>query len=217
MEIDIPATQNKDVKFKAKYMNKDVKDRMLSIFNTAKESFKILMASMLLLFVPQFCDNKECLPSERFTKPSWESFVLSLNFLTLVMLVGVYIAENIREFLMIKYFDKDESRPDNNLSSVLPSHPQLLKRLTSWNRSLFILYILTCIVFFCNIVLSGIVIFKDYYLDTQTITVYITNILLIFGKLYNGIYVSKKSLFKNMAYSLTIVEPVSWNILDKDN
>jgi len=204
-------------KFKAKYTSQDAKDKLISVFNTIKESFKILMASMLLLFVPQKCDNSQCEPYQRFTTFSWEPFVLAFNFLTLLSIASVYICENIREFYLIKYFDKDESKPDNNLISVLSSHPILLKKLTLWNRRIFKLYIFTFVIFLINNVLSGILIYKDYYLDTQTITVYITNILLIFGKLYNGLIISKKSIVKNMALSLTLTEPISWNILDMDN
>ena len=215
--IPAPAPVTSLKKFKDKYASQDVKDRLVSVFNTIKESFKILMASMLLLFVPQKCDNSQCQPYQRFTTLSWEPFVLAINFLTLLSIASVYICENIREFLLIKYFDKDESKPDNNLISILSSHPILLKNLTTWNKRIFGLYVFTFLIFLLNNVLSGILIYKDYYLDVQTITVYITNILLIFGKLYNGLLISRKSMVKNMAYSLTLVEPVSWNILDMDN
>jgi hypothetical protein len=203
-------------KFKEKYMTKDALHKFISVFNTLKESFKILMASMLLLFVPQKCDSTQCQPYQRFTTLSWEPFVLSFNFLTLLSLASVYLCENIREFLLIKYFDKDESKPDNNLISVLPSNKILSKNLTTWNSRIYKLYIFTFTIFLINNILSGILIYKDYYLDTQTITVYITNILLIFGKLYNGLIISRNSVKKNLAYSLTLSEPISWNILDVD-
>ncbi len=207
---------SKTQKFKSKYLNTDVKHRFLSIFNTVKEGFKILMASMLLLFVPQNCGSTQCDFNEKFTVKSWSLFVLAFNFLTLLMLIGVYIAENIREFKLIKYFDKDESKPDNNLVSILGNHKDLAQRLYSWNKRVMITYIFAMTIFINNAILSGIIIYKDYYLDIQTITVYITNILLIFGKLYNGLLVSKNSVSKKMAYSLTLVEPISWNILDTD-
>lgn len=204
-------------KFKDKYLTKDALHKFISVFNTLKESFKILMASMLLLFVPQKCDSTQCEPYQRFTTLSWEPFVLAFNFLTLLFLASVYVSENIREFLLIKYFDKDESKPDNNLLSILPTNQTLAKRLTVWNRRIFGLYITTFLIFITNNILSGVLIYKDYYLDAQTITVYITNILLIFGKLYNGLIISRNSVKKNLAYSLTLSEPVSWNILDVDN
>jgi hypothetical protein len=214
--IPQPPIQNTK-KFKDKYLTKDALHKFISVFNTLKESFKILMASMLLLFVPQKCNSIQCEPYQRFTTLSWEPFVLAFNFLTLLSLSLVYIGENIREFSLIKYFDKDESKPDNNLLTILDSNQFLSKRLSVWNRRIFGIYTFTFLIFIINNILSGILIYKDYYLDAQTITVYLTNILLIFGKLYNGLIISRNSVKKNLAYSLTLSEPVSWNIFDLDN
>jgi hypothetical protein len=199
----------------------DIKYNIFSIFNIAKESFKVLMACLLAIFVPQKCGTDVCSIYDNVSNlTDWNKLVLAFNFFTILLMLILYTCDMFREKFLIKYFDKDESKPDNNLLSILNSENDTIKsirnKLVKYNKICFWVYVLTFTSFIVNTTLSGILIFNDYYLDTRSITVFITNILLLIGKLYNGLSISYNSKKKCLAYSLTLVEPISWNVIDKD-
>lgn len=201
----------------------DHKQRALVLFNMAKESFKVVMASMLVVFVPQLCHDDETLktnPHLCTTRENvmnitdWNTFVLAWNLLTVGLMVGLYVVENRREFWLIRMLDADKTKPDTAIQEVLAEHPALRRRLFVWNRAMFWTYALTAAFFAVNAVLSGVLIFNDYYLDVRSATVYITNILLLGGKMYTGVTLAHEAKKKEIAYSFYLTEPVNWNVLD---
>lgn len=201
---------------------KDAGQYMKSTINTLTESFKVIMACLLSIFVPQNCSINEdkmiCSISENlYNLTDWNKIVLAFNFITMGFFGILYLSENFRERFLIKYFDKNESKPDNNLLSVLSSdYPDIKKRLHKYNCLVFYIYLTVFSFFLINSVLSGVLVFNDYYLDTRTITVFITNILLLSGKIFNGLSISFDSTRRNLAYSLTLYEPISWNVIDSN-
>jgi hypothetical protein len=204
---------------------KDRKDAglyMKSSFNTLTESFKVVMACLLSIFVPQNCsttsDKVICGIQENiYNLTDWNKLVLAFNFITMGFFCILYLTENFRERFLIRYLDKNESKPDNNLLTALTDeYSDIRKRLYKYNSLAFYVYLSTLLLFVVNGVLSGILVFKDYYLDTRTITVFITNILLLSTKIFNGLSVAFESKKRGLAYSLTLYEPISWNVIDSD-
>ncbi len=208
---------------------KDARHYMTSTFNTLKESFKVIMACLLAVFVPQNCsdnsnnnsNNEEdvicSIQQNIFNLTDWNKLVLAFNFATMGFFIILYLTENLRERFLIRYFDKDESKPDNNLLNVFQDkYLDIKKRLNRYNSVAFYVYLITLIFFITNTILSGILVFKDYYLDTRTITVFITNILLLSGKIFSGLSVAFESRKRSLAYSLTLQEPISWNVIDSN-
>jgi hypothetical protein len=201
---------------------KDYIHHSQSIFNTLKEMFKVIMACFLAVFVPQKCNGNEmCSVEDNITLLSeWNKLVLAFNCITAFFVVIVYLVESYREVFLIRHFDKNESEPDNNLMVILKSDNEILRKIGKGlryvNNLVFYAYFVSLLAFIANIVLSGVLIFNDHYLDSSSITIFITNILLLFGKLVNGFVISLQSKNKGVAYSLTLTEPISWNVIDKD-
>jgi hypothetical protein len=79
---------------------------------------------------------------------------------------------------------------------------------------MFWTYAITSVFFVVNAILSGVLIFNDYFLDVRSATVYVTNILLLGGKMYTGTTLAFSAKQKEIAYSFYLTEPVNWNVLD---
>lgn len=201
----------------------DCQQKALVLFNMAKESFKVVMACMLVVFVPQLCHDDEvrktgphiCSTRENVMYiTDWNAFVLAWNLLTVGMMLALYAAENRREFWLIRMLDADKTKPDTAIQEVLAQYPDLRRQLFVWNRAMFWTYAITSGFFVVNAILSGVLIFNDYFLDVRSATVYVTNILLLGGKMYTGTTLAFSAKQKEIAYSFYLTEPVNWNVLD---
>ena len=67
-----------------------------------------------------------------------------------------------------------------------------------------------------NFILSSVLIYVYYYLDYRSITVLITNFILIIDKLINCFNVSNKSVEEMLPISAYMTTPVVFNTIDND-
>ena len=189
----------------------------------AVEIYRALIASFLILFVPQKCydevngdhvcsfsENAETGPDPLYNA----GFVF--NCITMAAFLALYYAEVRREVKLIAYLDVNTSRPSDNesvgqvLEKIQPQHKDAILYYDS-------LYIKagygTIGCFAINSVLSGLVVYK-YYLDDKTTTTFITSLLFVIQKLQQ-VYVTLKT-DKNIFYSAYLTSKVQYNDLDKD-
>ena len=189
----------------------------------AVEIYRALIASFLILFVPQKCgdevkgyhvcsfsENAETGPDPLYNA----GFVF--NCITMTAFLALYYAEVRREVKLIAYLDVNTSRPSDNesvgqvLEKIQPQHKDAILYYDS-------LYIKagygTIGCFAINSVLSGLVVYK-YYLDDKTTTTFITSLLFVIQKLQQ-VYVTLKT-DKNIFYSAYLTSKVQYNDLDKD-
>ena len=184
----------------------------------AVEIYRALIASFLILFVPQKCGDHVCSFSENAETgpdPLYNAgFVF--NCITMTAFLALYYAEVRREVKLIAYLDVNTSRPSDNesvgqvLEKIQPQHKDAILYYDS-------LYIKagygTIGCFAINSVLSGLVVYK-YYLDDKTTTTFITSLLFVIQKLQQ-VYVTLKT-DKNIFYSAYLTSKVQYNDLDKD-
>lgn len=184
----------------------------------AVEIYRALIASFLILFVPQKCGDHVCSFSENAETgpdPLYNAgFVF--NCITMAAFLALYYAEVRREVKLIAYLDVNTSRPSDNesvgqvLEKIQPQHKDAILYYDS-------LYIKagygTIGCFAINSVLSGLVVYK-YYLDDKTTTTFITSLLFVIQKLQQ-VYVTLKT-DKNIFYSAYLTSKVQYNDLDKD-
>ena len=73
----------------------DTKERLKTIFIFLLQSYKVLMGSMLVIFVPQLCDdNKVCSITDNFYKAgSLHRGSLGVNFLSTLAFTICYVIE----------------------------------------------------------------------------------------------------------------------------
>ena len=176
----------------------------------AVEIYRALIASFLILFVPQKCGDHVCSFSENAETgpdPLYNAgFVF--NCITMAAFLALYYAEVRREVKLIAYLDVNTSRPSDNesvgqvLEKIQPQHKDAILYYDS-------LYIKagygTIGCFAINSVLSGLVVYK-YYLDDKTTTTFITSLLFVIQKLQQ-VYVTLKT-DKNIFYSAYLTSNV---------
>ena len=184
------------------------------------QSYKVIMGSMLSLFVPQLCDGEEvCTISDNLLHHDNDVFhqvTLGLNFLSVLLFIGVYVIELKRENWCVKYLDIDHNIPDNNLESIIKDKPDLLLPLSKHNKLYFQSMFITSLVYSVNLVLSSILIY-DNYAGIPSVTSYMSYVVLILLKIYNSLCISYDSMKNNKALSAYIIEFTSYNKIDVDH
>jgi hypothetical protein len=212
----ITTTEKKDPKEAED--SQDTNQKIGVTIAVAVEIYRALIASFLILFVPQSCGDHVCSFSENAETgpdPLYNAgFVF--NCITLAAFVALYYAEVRREVKLIAYLDVNPNRPSDNesvgqvLEKIQPEH----KNAILYYDSLYIKAgYLTIGCFTINSILSGLVVYK-YYLDDKTTTTFITSLLFVIQKLQQ-VYVTLKTE-KNVFYSAYLNSKVQYNDLDKD-
>lgn len=181
------------------------------------ELYRVMISSFLILFVPQLCDDHVCSYDENMTLGNeLYSAGLFFNFITMLSFLIMYFFEIKRENRLITYLEVNKNVPTDNSSvqKMLESLPED-KRNSIWALDFYYQragYIsIGC--FLANSVLSGFVIYQ-YYLDTQTTTTFVTNIVVMITKL--GDVYSTVNTEKNIFYSAYLKGKIQFNDVDPD-
>jgi hypothetical protein len=177
------------------------------------------MATMLSIFVPQKCDeNNECSLSDNLDDlTDYNTFVLAFNFITLGIFVFEYSWEYYREHWMIEYLDVEPKKSNINLKEEIQNYPDFMKKLIDINKRYKRLTEIVVGFAIANFVFSAVLVLHYYYLDYRTITVLLSNLLLVVDKLYNSWGIAHKSHGEILAYSAYMKTPVLFNTIDQDH
>lgn len=179
------------------------------------ELYSVIISSFLILFVPQKCDDHVCSYSENMTGDSYlYSAGLIFNVITMLSFIIMYFFEIKRENRLITYLEVNKSVASDNASvqKLLEGLPEE-KRNSIWTldkcyqRAGYI----TIGCFVTNSVLSGVIIYQ-YYLDNQTTTTFVTNIVVMINKL-TDVYTTVNTE-KNIFYSAYLKGKVQFNDVD---
>jgi hypothetical protein len=181
------------------------------------ELYRVMISSFLILFVPQLCDDHVCSYDENMTLGNeLYSAGLFFNFITMLSFLIMYFFEIKRENRLITYLEVNKNVPCDNdsVQKLLESLPEA-KRNNIWTLDLCYQragYIsIGC--FVANSVLSGFVVY-NYYLDTQTTTTFVTNIVVMISKL--GDVYTTVNTEKNIFYSAYLKGKLQFNDVDPD-
>ena len=203
-----------------KKVNNDLKERIkvgaLFIF----QSYKVIMGSLLTLFVPQKCPESEtniCSLQDNISKTddTFHNVALGFNFLCVALFFSTYYVELKRENWCVEYLDINPEFPDNHLDDIIDTKPELKLQLKKHNDKYFKSILLTSSVYSVNLLLSSIVIYNNY-VGIQAVTSYLSYVALILLKIYNSLSVSYDSLKNEKALSGYITEFSSFNVFDQD-
>ena len=184
----------------------------------AVEIYRALVASFLILFVPQDCGGHVCSFSENAetgSDPLYNAgFVF--NCITMAAFIALYYTEVRRESKLISYLDVNPEKASDNdsVGLVLDKMPKYCSEAILFYDGLYIKAGYTVIACFAvNTVLSGLVVYK-YYLDDKTTTTYITSVLFVIQKLIQ-VYATLKT-DKNVFYSAYLTGKIQYNDIDND-
>lgn len=181
------------------------------------ELYRVMISSFLILFVPQLCDDHVCSYDENMTLGNeLYSAGLIFNFITMLSFLIMYFFEIKRENRLITYLEVNKNVPSDNdsVQKMLESLPED-KRNSIWTLDLCYQRAgyasIGC--FVANSFLSGFVVYQ-YYLDTQTTTTFVTNIIVMITKL--GDVYTTVNTEKNIFYSSYLKGKVQFNDVDPD-
>jgi hypothetical protein len=213
-------------------VDQDLKERLKIGALWVFQSYKVIMGSLLILFVPQKCeelveysgssDSDEyetaiCSVSDNLHKTDdmFHNITLGFNFLCVGLFLITYVVELRREHWCVKNFDINHDFPDNHLDDIIDQKPELKAELYKRNNRYFKITSLTSSVYMINLILSSIIIY-DNYVGIQAVTSYTSYVALILLKIYNSLFISYTSLKGEKALSGYITEFSSFNVFDED-
>jgi len=203
----------------------DFRQIILGLLGLCVETFKAVMACLLVIFVPQVCRDENdpndpgrvCDPRDNFIGlNSSNVFVVIWNFLTLFCVLGHYVGVWRRERYLIEYLDVDPDAPQTALKHVLPKYPKIESGLAFYNKWVFGTSCACVVMLVVNIVASGVIIFQFYYSGWLSAVVFITNILLLGGVVWKALQSTYFGMETGRAYAILQVEPVIFNAIDPD-
>ena len=200
--------------------------KVMGIFSL--QFYKVLMGTMLSLFVPQACYEEIGDGSEERSNPQictltqnyensdiYHQITLSWNTLSFVCFVFCYVLELRRENWAIKFLDIDNDKPDNSLKQIIILEPKLDKQMDKLNKIYFYGLSITAIIYFINVCLMINILLQDYH-SMSTISCFISFVLLVQMKLYNSLSIAYQSVKSDKMMSAFMSEFVSYNVLDSD-
>ncbi len=194
----------------------DKKQILILIFFSISEIFKIVMATLLILFVPQKCEEDLCTMEQIINNyDGFTKFVLYYNFITLGVFLIFYFVEIRREIFLIKYLDIDNTLPDNNLPRLITNYPKVDKKLDKTNKNYY--YIVNSMIFMVvvNFIISLICVFFNYA-DFKSLTSILSFTALTTSKVYNSYYISTNAMKNDIFLSAYMTEYSSFNVMDND-
>ena len=214
-------------------VNNDLKERLKIGALFLFQSYKVIMGSLLILFVPQKCEELNensgssfiietpesviCSVSDNLHKTDdmFHNITLGFNFLCVFLFFIMYFVELRRENWCVKNLDINHNFPDNHLDDIIDKKPELKLELRKKNNRYFRITSLTSIIYMINLILSSIIIYTNY-VGIQAVTSYTSYVALILLKIYNSLFISYTSLKGDKALSGYITEFSSFNVFDED-
>lgn len=215
VNTSIPTKRSILGQIKDKINDQDFNQKIAVSIAVILELYRVLISSFLVLFVPQKCDDHVCSLSENMVLENHlYSAGLVFNFITMASFLAMYTLEIKRENRLITYLEVNKSvaSDNNSVGTALEKLPQD-KRDSIWQLDKYYMYSgrASIIMFIVNTILSGFVVY-EYYLDSQTTSTYITNILFMVTKLAD-VYANVNTE-KNVFYSAYMKGKIQYNDVD---
>ena len=202
-------------KINEKLQDQDFNQKVAVSISVILELYRVLVSSFLVLFVPQKCDDHVCSLSENMVfEHDLYNAGLVFNFITMASFLAMYTLEIKRENRLITYLEVNKTvASDNNSVGTALEKLSQDKRDSIWQLDKYYMYSgrASIVIFIINTILSGFVVY-EYYLDSQTTSTYITNILFMVTKLAD-VYANVNTE-KNVFYSAYMKGKIQYNDVD---
>jgi uncharacterized protein YggT (Ycf19 family) len=219
IDISDPPKSNNTLETINKLANdQDTMQRMNVSIQVLLEMYRVITSSLLILFVPQICDDHICTTTENLVwETSTYNTALCFNFISMAFLVNMYYLELVRENRLIKYLSiNPELANDNEEVSkqlqLLPVNKQ--NKIFSINKYYRLSAYVALGIYVLNVMLSASAV-NRYYAGSQTTSTFVTYVLFIATKF--GSVKTIVSTDKNIFYSAYLIGKVQFNDVDEDN
>lgn len=195
-------------------------EKFTTFGTSAIEMLKISMATLLSIFVPQYCADTgtTCTFEQNFQDLTmFNKFVIAWNFITLGYFIRLMYIANKREAYFIKTLDESHEEPYNSLVENMHLYPLVLRKVETYNYQFKTVTYRTFYLFSLNILFSAVLIYNDFYDGYRSVTTLVANVLLVSQKLYSYHYLVKECCKpRQMALSAVYNKPVSYNVIDDE-
>ena len=193
-------------------LDEDAKMKLCNSISMALMFVKIIMACFPFLVVPQRCHGDVCGNND---KVAYWSYALIPNVLSFMSFVNLYYVQSCREFFLIDKFDEDDEVAEDALNAEIraPQYKEIYDRILALNKRIKWSNQICLCSFVLNTVGSAVSIFTLTYLDSTTVTVLLTNSMLIHSKLAQ---IKKTYTCDDLAMSSVSVRQRVYNIIDRD-
>lgn len=204
------------------------------------DAYRLITGCMLAVFVPQSCyersssdvmgnyslasysesstalssDMQMCTIEENmdpYNQTDYNHFVLSWNYFTVFCFLIAYAYDVRREHFIIWHFDDEDDKPTNWLVNhadrIMPQVWKTYKSIHSVYQVLVGFLVATYIV---NCILSGVLVFAMYYLDTKTTTTFLSSVILLAQKIIH----MRSVALDQVPRSSYLLENVAFNSFD---
>lgn len=211
--LDDRFTQKHKDQMRVLCMSQDQFNKVLASGLAMYEIFKSVMATLLSIFVPQYCKpdlthpstsrhvGHDCTIEENFEElTQFNLFVVVWNFISLFFCMATYFFVYRRETIFNDLLDEDPTVTNDNLvrksgegnPCVLDLYPTISYTIRKRNTMVYFTAAFTMLILIVNIVTSGILVFYYYYTGFRTVTVFITNVTLILNILMTQARLAKR-------------------------
>lgn len=198
-------------------LDNDMKQRLTTIASFLLEFYKVLMATLLGIFVPQMCNDSICSYSQNIYNTDSLHIAMNIcNSITFISVIVFYGYELNRENWSIKYLDIDKTKPNSNLDHEIEQYPNLKSKLHIINKHYQHSVYTALGLMIINFLLSAIVIGITNP-STQTGATFVSFFLLVIGKLTAAKSIADKSLKKERVYSSYLKTTKTYNTIDTDH
>jgi hypothetical protein len=201
----------------SKTQDQDFNQKMNVASTLMLELYRVLMGAFLMVFVPQKCGEDICSIDENINRDDVLSrTTVAFNSLTLLSFLFLYLIEVKRENKLITYLEVNRFNPvDNESVGKALEKLELSKKTSILQYDVYYQSVgkLCTVIFGINSILSSIVVYS-HYLDSKTVTVYLTNLLFMGSKVYD-VY-NTVNTKPNVFYSAYLKNKVQFNDVDPD-
>ena len=197
--------------------NNDKFQKVQIFFRFLFEVYKIFTSCLLVVLVPQKCDDgtRMCSFADNFNDlDPYNTFALYFNITTSIVFFLYFTLELYRERIYIQLLDIDYEKDEDNYYDEVKTYPKIKSKINDINFIFYYFNIFLIVIFFINIIISLIVI-TNFYLNDLTIFITITNTILILDKLLRSFFIAKKSFYQRKAFSMYTRKDVSYNCVDR--
>jgi hypothetical protein len=197
--------------------DEDFQQKMSMCITMIVELYRVIMSTLLLMFVPQMCGDNQCSVEDKlYTNNEYEVAVMLLNFYTLIMFTVLYSIESTRETVLINYLDVNKFKPRNNNAvsqEIKRLSPERMDRIRFYDKSYKYVGYISIGSFTVNVAISTVSIFQNY-MDSKTLTVLLTNVMFMATKLYDVYSIANTKDFIFLSAYMT--RKIQFNDVDKD-
>jgi len=198
-----------------KLTSQDFQQKSNMIISVSLELYRVMVSSLLLLFVPQKCGDHICSLTENSNKTDMQyktGFIM--NYITVAAFLVMYFTEIRREEKLIKLLEVNKTISTDNSSvekriQIFPEYKKLQLYHVVWYYQYACFFAL--IVFVINTIYSWRIVYTNS-LGNQTLLNFVTNILVMVSKLSNVLIIINTE--KHVFLSAYLNTKVQFNDID---